>query len=402
MKDRVAGGHNRFGDYRHGVVDSFTLPGSSRRDFHLDAMKGLAIILVVVGHATQMYSPALLYSLPRAVIYSFHMPLFFFLSGYVAYTSAKKYSSGKLLSKRFVNLVVPFLSWYFLFGAAWTLIYRNNGFWSYSWSLVVNPYAGRWFLLVLFWCFVLLVLANWLAKRLKIFAYLLVLFVPVLIPLLFGQKMSTSFLGLSMAARVIPFFFAGYLLFEYRDRIAGALARYPSFKKIAASTILLAFPLMIVASLLTGRSRSPIFPFYMWSPVSPFNLGHIQAIAVASLGIAWVFCAFELKKTRKGISWLAWLGNYTLDIFVIHMAAGYFILRVLAGPLATTNGARQFFAVALMTVCAIAFSLLVSIFVLRRSKVLAFAFLGKPFERASRTLPQVELDDVRAIGRSAA
>jgi fucose 4-O-acetylase-like acetyltransferase len=402
LADRAAGGHDRLNDYGHRVADSFRLPGSASRDFRIDAMKGLAIILVVLGHAIQLYDPRLMNSLPRLVIYSFHMPLFFFLSGYVAFASARKYTADKLLSKRFKNLIIPFLSWYFIIGAAWILLFSNTGLRQYSWTLVDNPIAGRWFLLVLFWCFVLLVLANWLAGRLKVFAYLLVLFVPIVIPLMLGLKMSTSLLGFSMVSRVLPFFFAGYLLFEYKDGIAGFLTRHKALTRSAASAVLLAFPLLIVVSLLIGHARSPVFAFYMWTPVSPFSLGHVQALAVASLGSAWVFSVFELKRSRKGISWLAWLGNYTLDIFVIHMAAYYFILRVLAGPLHATSGVVQFFAVILMTVCAIAFSLFVSIFVLRRSKILAFTFLGKPYERAPGLVPQVEEEYVGAFGRTAA
>ena len=402
LTDRAAGGHGRLHYYGNGVANSFRLPGAAGRDFRIDAMKGLAIILVVLGHAMQLYDPRLMNSLPRLVIYSFHMPLFFFLSGYVAFASTRKYTAGKLLSKRFKNLVIPFLSWYFIIGAAWILLFSDIGLRQYSWTLVDNPIAGRWFLLVLFWCFVLLVLANWLAGRLKILAYPLVLFAPLVIPLMLGQKMDTSLLGLSLVSRVLPFFFAGYLLFEYKDGIAGFLRRHKALARSAASAVLLAFPLLIVISLLIGGTRSPVFAFYMWTPVSPFSLGHIQALAVASLGIAWVFCSFELKRTRKGISCLAWLGNYTLDIFVIHMAAYYLILRVLAGPLHSTSGVAQFFAVILMTVCAIAFSLFVSIFVLRRSRILAFTFLGKAYERAPALVPQVEQEDVGALGRNAA
>jgi len=390
LEERVAQRHKWFLRYRSGVANCLGPPETATRDLRIDAMKGLAIILVVLGHAEQVYGHHLLYSLPRLIIYSFHMPLFFFLSGCVAFASAQKSPPGKLLSKRFKNLIIPFLSWYFVVGAALTLMFRDTGFREYAWRLVVNPFAGRWFLLVLFWCFVLLVFANWLARRLGAFAYLLVLFVPTIITFVLGVKTSTEFLGLSQVARGLIFFFTGYLLFEYKDVITSALRRHTSFRRFATTTILLAFPLLIIIGSLVGRSRGSIFSFYTGSPAAPFDLGHIQAIAVAFLGIAWVVCAFELKRTPRGIRWLAWLGNYTLDIFVIHMAASFFILRVLVAPLATTSGFGQLFAVFLMTLCAILFSLFVSIFILRRKNILAFIFLGRPYEKPSRTLQEVE------------
>lgn len=51
---------------------------------YIDALRGFAIILVVIGHLVQNnYSDAYHNSIFN-VIYSIHMPLFFFISGCVA------------------------------------------------------------------------------------------------------------------------------------------------------------------------------------------------------------------------------------------------------------------------------------------------------------------------------
>jgi hypothetical protein len=71
------------------------------------------------------------------------------------------------------------------------------------------------------------------------------------------------------------------------------------------------------------------------------------------------------------------------------MAASYFILRVLAAPLAATGIVGRFGAILLITACAILFSLFISIFILRRSNTLAFLFLGRPFARPSNATPDV-------------
>ena len=51
----------------------------------IDIAKGLAIILVVYGHLTQGYIPDdhNWYRVSQQILYSFHMPLFMFLSGFV-------------------------------------------------------------------------------------------------------------------------------------------------------------------------------------------------------------------------------------------------------------------------------------------------------------------------------
>ena len=55
------------------------------RIHYLDSLKAILILLVVLGHAVQFndtehYANSILFRF----IYSFHMPLFFFISGYLA------------------------------------------------------------------------------------------------------------------------------------------------------------------------------------------------------------------------------------------------------------------------------------------------------------------------------
>ncbi len=48
----------------------------SNRIGYIDVAKGVAILLVVIGHVSNLPTPI------KSSIYSFHMSLFFFLSGY--------------------------------------------------------------------------------------------------------------------------------------------------------------------------------------------------------------------------------------------------------------------------------------------------------------------------------
>lgn len=60
----------------------------------LDIAKTICIILVVIGHYHPENSPVW-YSLIRDVIYSFHMHLFMFASGYIYFNIiSKKYQYG--------------------------------------------------------------------------------------------------------------------------------------------------------------------------------------------------------------------------------------------------------------------------------------------------------------------
>lgn len=92
------------------------IDAKDRYDF-IDLIKGIGILLVVWGHTM----------IPRSVyIYSFHMPLFFFVSGYLHRDKpAGAYFAGKVRRLYFPYLVFCLLSW--LFYAA-VLVLRQRRF----------------------------------------------------------------------------------------------------------------------------------------------------------------------------------------------------------------------------------------------------------------------------------
>lgn len=68
---------------------------------YIDMAKGLAIILVIVGHSS--FVP----HIAKMMLYIFHIPLFFFLSGFTLNVRKYETFSGYFLNK-WKNLVVPF------------------------------------------------------------------------------------------------------------------------------------------------------------------------------------------------------------------------------------------------------------------------------------------------------
>src|SRR6478735_3308217 len=79
----------------------------------LDALKGFAILLVVLGHSTQTYAANGNFdnNFLFRIIYSFHMPLFMFLSGAVAAYSLRP-MNWDFIKRKFYMLVIPFVAWY--------------------------------------------------------------------------------------------------------------------------------------------------------------------------------------------------------------------------------------------------------------------------------------------------
>ncbi len=80
----------------------------------IDILKGLGIIFVVIGH---VYSNEVIYNW----IYSFHMPLFFFASGYVY----KKRSVLLDFKHRVKSIIVPYFIFGFLEFIYWVVLERR-------------------------------------------------------------------------------------------------------------------------------------------------------------------------------------------------------------------------------------------------------------------------------------
>jgi fucose 4-O-acetylase-like acetyltransferase len=149
-----------------------TAPRMRERRLDLDRAKGFAILLVVAGHIVAAAPPpgAEWWDWPRSALYSFHMPFFLYLSGYVAWLSGgiafPASETWRHAARRAQRLLLPF----FLLGVvvllgkllAQEVVHVDNrasGLLSGLRDLVVttedSPATFIWFLLVLFLCSVL-------------------------------------------------------------------------------------------------------------------------------------------------------------------------------------------------------------------------------------------------------
>ena len=80
---------------------------NNKRFEWIDILKGIGIILVVVGHSNFSFAKATTAMFIQKYIYSFHMPLFFFVSGYLFVKD--KYSNFKrFLRVKTKTLMIPY------------------------------------------------------------------------------------------------------------------------------------------------------------------------------------------------------------------------------------------------------------------------------------------------------
>lgn len=150
------------------------------RDTTFDIMKGVGILMVLVGHVWKELIP-----LTHQFIYTFHMPLFFIVAGYFSKSyeevsdrraAIKKYARRLLLPFLFVAVVevlwMLFLGitkheWDSFYCILLSYLYSGTVYWPTAWG---ELYIGiTWFLLSLFWAKVLfLYLCRWPRWRLAV------------------------------------------------------------------------------------------------------------------------------------------------------------------------------------------------------------------------------------------
>lgn len=175
---------------------------------YLDFLKGFAIFLVVMGHFLAWTfpvdaKPGFAQTFVFHVIYSFHMPLFFFISGFLLGLHKSDWTMKNLfglMKKRTISLLLP--------GFAFLLIrYFRVGSWQYE-----------WFLLSLFEMYLLFSVTKIIAARFGNYRNVIEIVMFVCCILLI--KYSLHFVPLSVVNHLAlesminnyPYFFIGYLL----------------------------------------------------------------------------------------------------------------------------------------------------------------------------------------------
>ena len=83
----------------------------SSRIVTIDYLKAFAIILVILGHSLSFYANNIS-SLPNgmkvfsSLVYAVHVPLFFFMAGYLCH----KQNVKRFYKKKFMRIIVPFIT----------------------------------------------------------------------------------------------------------------------------------------------------------------------------------------------------------------------------------------------------------------------------------------------------
>ena len=289
----------------------------SKRIEYLDIAKGIGILLVVLGHND--FEVISLFV--QRLIYSFHMPLFFFLSGYFLNTSVPFFDFFK---KRFNALLKPFFFTIFLIYFT-SVSFEKMGFNMAITRTVKSLYGSGhyldwvqlWFLPHLFavslYAFLFITLVSKLRNRWVTWAVLLAILVIALPFLNAFYPFPLSILGKDYELWGLPFSLDLVLVTGFFF-ILGNEVRQVTTGKTFDNGLLLAATGGIVLLL------NILFPYEI-----DFNIRLYESFLVntaeAILGILFVLALarqIELRTTRLA-AFLKYLGNISLIILLFHV-----------------------------------------------------------------------------------
>ena len=279
--------------------------GVKKRNPLVDVLKGFAIILVVMGHATQWFTGDDRTHPLYMTIYAFHMPLFMFLSGYVSWNTRGQMD----LHKRFQVLVIPFFVWFFISAAYHQYLFDFAKVWQGLKNLIYDPTKGMWFLWLLFWECVLLNVALIIKKHSELWTMIGLWSILIFLHRLTGAQM--PYYGLPELCWYFVYFTLGYALHRYELRAVKQM------KSIGWTSVLL-FPLLLLLQVDKGN--------YILYAMRLYALALTGIAAVYVLG-QW-FCQWDTKAKQC----LQYLGGISLEIYVTHYYF-HFLTKYISGVL---------------------------------------------------------------------
>ncbi len=350
---------------------------------YFDLLKGVAIFMVVMGHALTMCIRGIDSAFAFKLIAQVHMPVFFFISGYFTYkaTAAGAWARPNL-KKRFCQLIIPFLT----MSTLWTVYFPHSPLQS---PLATNlpdmlqSYwkSGYWFTLCLFE----LMLVYWLLcfalsriRRTSLQVVLMLAVYAVLVALSVNfadEDANVDWVGFGLLAQFYPVFMIGAMAHKLRGAFETAC-----HSQTCITVSILAFAVIWYAI---------VYPWDMpWADNVPVTTA-IRFVAMPLMHFALMVVMISLAEAwscrgmRPGVTpgvatrYFNWLGRESLAIYVCH----YFFLFPLT-PLQEPMRQLGLSTVPLLvTAAVVAFAVIavtmLAVAVIKRSRLLAFLLIGK-------------------------
>lgn len=255
------------------------------RNYSFDNIKGIMIILMIFGHVIEEFGLSGSKELIWTIIYSFHMPVFVFVSGFF---SKKSTCADNAVQ----NLLIPYL----IFDLVYVLLFDN----SFRFFNLLLPRYAYWYLFALF---IWRILINNISK---------VRFIGI-ISVLAGLVVGIfneygDFLAISRIICFLPFFIFGYKLSE------------TDYNKIKEKKYLISLGLVgtVITVILNVKNIMPHMMYVLAVPYSDFGIPFVKSILLRAIiyAVAFMFIIAFIVAVPNKKNVISTIGERTITIYL--------------------------------------------------------------------------------------
>ncbi len=265
----------------------------------IDALKGCLILQVVLTHALGDNNF-------RFLMYTYHMPLFMAVSGFlIKQERLRKLSFGALIKKYLYRLIIP---WSVAFVFYNGIVYREQIFAFGMMELVekiIYPYYHLWFIPAL----LVMICCLWLIEKYRInpTVVLIIALITTLAWFAWFQWIDKRLMEQSLLYKLLGdkrnfiyffFFYLSYMLKNYRRDLLGFI----SYKKLVV-LIMVVTPVLVFSNYIKGH---PIRPYYYTVFYMLLNVSIILFVLSYLIG-------YKIKSQILQFS-----NNYSMVIYLYH------------------------------------------------------------------------------------
>ncbi len=282
----------------------------------VDYAKGFGIILVVYGHLLSsayhggIQVPQHFFALSDSIVYSFHMPLFFFLAGLFAESSLQKRGTRAYVIDKFARLAYPYFVWSILQVSVEVIFSNQTQLGATVKDVLAVPYQpwGQfWFLYALFLMYMVHVVLS------KFGRFSTLLMAALGLAFFFYPVMTSQFALPGFSVHFI--FFVGGIWF--RKHLENPV-EWTSMPSVAIGLLLL-----FIASAFYVFEYA-IEPVRLAGSLHPLYFLFLSTLGIAAFTVLSMYLARISKLQIFRI-----LGKYSLPIYLVHMLAGVGLRMVL-------------------------------------------------------------------------
>lgn len=306
----------------------------------IDTAKGIGIILVFLGHAD--FEPF------SKIIYMFHIPLFFFISGFLFhFNEDDNFKSFSL--KKIKSIIIPYFSYGIvlsLYALLKIAVYPFLGVQLDSDSfvnvyrvlIIQDRYTTLWYLATLWWnnIFLFIMLKN--VKNIKAINSLITIFA---VAWLIYFKLGGGSLpwDIDVASTTLPFFYCGYLShtdsFNLRKKYGNVLSK----NNIKYGCIFWIIGLLVgtIGYEISGETLDIFWNIYACEPLT---------YIAAFFGIFGAICFSKVIHSK----WIQYIGRYSIIYFALHQSIVFDILNIVFSKMNIWQGSLPLYSIILKAI----------------------------------------------------